>query len=1189
MSGRNEILLGQLAIRKRFITSDDLVKCLVLQRKHGGLLGEILVSQGFISEEQLAALIEEQKSGGNGSDTQKISMSCRKCGSIYNVVNPNPNSFYRCPNCSGVLMSNFQPITISDQDTPNVSQTVTDLPDDVKIALTTGGSTVGKFLLVELIGKGGFGQVYKAFDLELERIIALKILTPHGEVDIERTRLEAQLAARLQVEGIPRIFETAVINETTYIAMEYIDGRPTSELKLTRDETLKACKEVALALHSAHAQGIVHRDIKPSNIIVDKNRRAWLADFGIAKVTTAESGLTKTGDIVGTPHFMSPEQAGGRHREVDARSDIFSLGATLYYLLSGSFPFTGKNVFEMMRAVMMEDPPPLTSIDHTIPAELDAIVGKAMQKENRKRYNSAKEFADDIDRYLNGEPVRARRTGIVGKITSRARKNRNVLALSSALVLVLAIAGGLSFYAGKSREEAKETADEAKRKEEEALRAKRELINVFVDTMRKAILEAVESRRTGTTLEQLRRIPSRTVDLYNRIQEQGVRDSLVHHLLGRLYRLIDDDAAAIEQQELALALEPNLAAATAELVHIDLKRYSNELSKARDGLIHIESQNLFGPNGTAKMGTTIPEPTNQELGSFQPKLLKMRESAAARARIALQGLAPRSTEQTLMTAVVLFLEEKFAESLKYGDLVLSKEPFNEDAALLKAAILEKSGKLREAIESLTNSLRPHEMNPALLRKRADSVRSLFFSGGSEPQVIRANLLLGIDDLTKLIKFADKISSIWRFRARLRYLLTKLNPTIGTVNESDLSGALEDARMAVALDPNDPEAWRIQGTIQSILGSYNYDQGRDGEHLYSTAIESLVNATKLAPEDSGAWSEFGSVLSEYGTYSAHFGKNPSRLYTDAVDCYDKSLRINARDSLAWRGRGNCLNQWGEFEMSCGDDPIAKFVSAIENYDTALTLGRSGGWDIRVDISNTYRQIARYKSQCGKDSTEEFEKSVVALEEALRANPDNSYAVEIGGHVYLAWSEHNMVIKADPIEKLKKSIEYGEKLVRVSPSDFSGWLILGRAHFLIGTHYVQTNKSPCEEFNQSIECLSKGIELNKTLYLLYSDRGNAYAGLAIHELNNNLDSANNFGMALEDLTTSIDLNSLHYDGIRRRGRYGYFYARYVLKDPKSKVLIQAIEDLERALSFRKNAEPDTRTLLDEAKAFCEGRDY
>ncbi|MCK6459996.1 MAG: protein kinase, partial [Planctomycetes bacterium] len=262
-----------------------------------------------------------------------------------------------------------------------------------------------RYEILRELGRGGAGAVYLATDRQLNRPVALKFLQHARPADMERFVREARFTARLSDPAVVQVYEAGEAGGIPFIAMQYVDGGNLATAELDVQGVLDIVRQVALALAHAHREGIVHRDIKPENILVDKGRRAYLTDFGIARDLRGELGATisSEGQIMGTPALMPPEQAKGAVHEVDARSDVYALGATLYRKLTGRWPFDAGNVVDLLHAVIHEEPPLPRSLNPAIPRAVEDVIVRCMRKRRADRYPAMADVAKAIEDCLRGE------------------------------------------------------------------------------------------------------------------------------------------------------------------------------------------------------------------------------------------------------------------------------------------------------------------------------------------------------------------------------------------------------------------------------------------------------------------------------------------------------------------------------------------------------------------------------------------------------------------------------------------------------------------------------------------------------------------------------------------------------------------------------------------------------------------
>jgi serine/threonine protein kinase len=401
--------------------------------------------------------------------------------------------------------------------------------EDADPSERVGGNPLGDFRLIREVGRGGMGVVYEAVQLSLGRRVALKVLPFAATMDprhLQRFQNEARAAASLEHAHIVPVYGVGCERGVHYYAMKYIDGQSLAALLAAGRQTSQprppgsgcppaaaddraadstapaaACLtqraprdaaafrqiaqwgiQAAEALEHAHSVGIVHRDVKPANLLIDGAGALWVTDFGLARTAT-DTGVTMTGDVMGTLRYMSPEQALAKHGLVDHRTDVYSLGVTLYELLTGTPSVTGKGREEILNAITLDEPRPPRALEAAIPPDLETIVLRAMEKDPRDRYATAGELADDLRRYLEDKPLRTRRPASWQRAARWSRRHRAVVrafSLGLALAVVaLAVSTLLVWRAYRAEAEQRQLADAHYRTAREQRRQARRA----VDTM----------------------------------------------------------------------------------------------------------------------------------------------------------------------------------------------------------------------------------------------------------------------------------------------------------------------------------------------------------------------------------------------------------------------------------------------------------------------------------------------------------------------------------------------------------------------------------------------------------------------------------------------------------------------------------------------------------------------------------
>lgn len=307
---------------------------------------------------------------------------------------------------------------------------------------------LGKFELLEELGSGSFGIVFRARDRELDRLVAIKLLRAGrlaSQADLDRFLREARSAAQLKHPGIVSLYGTGQTAEGgSYLVEEFVEGQTLAarieKQRFTPRQAAELAAQVADALDYAHRHGVVHRDVKPSNILLDGDRQAHLMDFGLAKREIDDELVTLEGEVLGTPAYLSPEQAAGDSHRVDPRSDVYSLGVVLYEMLTGERPFRGNRRMLLVQ-VLEDEPRPPRRLNDRIPRDLETICLRAMAKSPAKRYQTAGELADDLRRYLQGDAIRARPASRAERLWHWCR--RNPLAASLLVAVSVGSVAGL--------------------------------------------------------------------------------------------------------------------------------------------------------------------------------------------------------------------------------------------------------------------------------------------------------------------------------------------------------------------------------------------------------------------------------------------------------------------------------------------------------------------------------------------------------------------------------------------------------------------------------------------------------------------------------------------------------------------------------------------------------------------------
>jgi len=804
-----------------------------------------------------------------------MKITCLECTAEYDIPEGSEVGKAVCPKCHTPsskffvysrslefdTVGNVTPLTTGATDAVAVAHTVPYAPNQIPMP-----ERIGRYEILGRAGAGGMGVVYRARDLELGRTVALKVVIAgeHAtEATIQRFQREARSAAKLSHPGIVRVYDVGTVPPDRpagapiyYFAMEYVDGRPIDKIAhdpgLKPEEAARIARDVARALQYAHEQGIIHRDVKPGNILVDAAGHPRLLDFGLAKEASGSETLTKTGEIIGTACYMPPEQASGDMKTVEARSDIYSLGTVLYEMLTKRPPFLGESMARILRDVEERDPEPPSSLAPGLPREIEVICLKAMAKEKDRRYQTARELADDLDRFLGGQPILARPTGIATRTSKWVR--RHPAATTALVMLALFSAVGVAFWMRPSPPapiprpdpmlllamaephyaKAHEEFDRAQRlrKPEE----RRQRIAVFA-----AALAEVEQ----------------AISLYDRYAEAyALRGAIRVHLV--------QGAKALEDFDTALALKPTLADVYYDRVVLRLKL----LDQKRVGVpalgMDTKPEEMFAP-----------ERPRLESDIERLKLLGIRRYKALVAEARFAIFFRESGENPMQLA-----SDAIAENSGFADAYVVRAHLRREEAVAMRRHGDRTRfpqVLQEALEDATRAIEKDENHAEAYRvraeihlalgRRADAMRDLDEMVAIAPEeaqsyVDRASILSMSADRRTRARVLEDVETALRKdpdNARARYLRAtariRVPATYG--DEQALTQCREDLSFVIGRDPKYDMPHVLRMVCDRALGD---------EASFKQHFDELAKARPDLPE--ARLNAFHSVIQNLGRLLQH---------------------------------------------------------------------------------------------------------------------------------------------------------------------------------------------------------------------------------------------------------------------------------------------------------------------------------
>ncbi len=920
--------------------------------------------------------------------------------------------------------------------------------------LEKGRKTLTRYLTAQPLASGGAGEVFKAWDGKKEQWVALKFLHRDDPLLIERLFREAAAQQRLDHANICKVFEASRDEDgRPYIAMEYIDGPPLDQAcaTLTIEEKIALLAQTARAVHYAHGRGIVHRDLKPSNILVrivdDGSRSPVIVDFGVA-LWAEDVSLTRTGEVLGTPAFMAPEQARGDSRSVDRRTDVYALGAVLYHLLAGRPPFEAETPVVLLAQIIDDQPPSPLVAQPDLPRDLCVITLKALEKEPRHRYDSALAFAEDLDRWLEGRTITARPLGRAARLARTLRRHPVMASVIGLAAVAVVLAGGLAVH---SRWAARQQSLLARTLaiEEETLAGRVRLIKTLP--------------RHDVT-EELASIRSEVENLQSRVDSMGKSGrGPGMAAVGRCLLALGDSDAAFEALNQAVEAGFSPPEVEGALGQILAHQYEQALWEARQ----IKN---------SEMRSAEEQRAEQELKL--PALGLLRKA---------QTTKPGRLE--LVLALIHRLEGDFEQSFEQCRAARLSAPwlyesYGEEAqALLNRADAEVAGgQMEEALADIEAA--GERIEVGLDIGRSDS--SLWLLEYQRLQRLVAMEATrddaraeGVNDRaeTACLKALEIEPHLAEGYRSLAWLLARKAAegwwNWGEDPMENLDRALASAVRAVELAPESASARAAQGMVFLVRGRILGNRGEDPSDALAQAIESFEEAMTIDPTHPGALINSGQATYYLGDYAMRHGAQADRFFSEAVDIADRYLGRYPEIVSAIQLRGASLTGLAQYQASRGEDCAEAAEKAVMTYRRAIEVdpGRSS---LHNNLGLALWVLAEVRESAGEDPLPWLEKTRASFERGLELRPDGvSSWANLG-----AVCESIAIVKIDAGIDPTADIDQGRKAVAEAlarhPDDF--FLERGMLEIAASRWAMISGQSPLPALNLARKLLKEGISRN-----------------------------------------------------------------------------------------------------------------
>ncbi|WP_163999972.1 serine/threonine-protein kinase [Pyxidicoccus caerfyrddinensis] len=964
---------------------------------------------------------------------------------------------------------------------------------------------------VRFLGQGGMGQVFLAYDPMLRRNVALKFVRGAHPEQARRFLSEARAQARVRHERVCEVYEVGEVSGRGYIAMRYVDGRTLGQLAstLTLEQKVLVLRQAAEGVHAAHRAGLIHRDIKPGNIVVERTEDGGLSpfvmDFGLAREGRDEGGAAH--QVLGTPHYMAPEQARGEVSRLDRRVDVYALGATLYLLLTGKPPFPGDTEAEVLTRLQTEEPKPPRAVDADIPEDLEAIVLKCLEKERPARYDSARALAEDLGRFLEGEPVLARR-GLGYTLRKKARKHRVALALGAAALTVVTLALGQAVLA---RSEVAER--------ERLARRFTERVERIEASARYSALSPLHDTR-----EDRQALRASMDALEDEVREAGPQaQGPGQYALGRALLVLDDRDGARKRLESAWALgyrEPRVAWALAwvlgeqyrEQLLLDVERRTPEAREARrreleqryrdPALVYLrqaEGPDVPAPPLYVRALFAFYEDRYEEalahldaMGRAQPWFY---EAPLLRGDVFLARATQRwNTGDRAGSQVDLDAGRRaYATAITIADS-LPAAHYAQGRLELAALVMEQYGE--------GNVLPPYERGlesmSRALAAAPDDVRALMGMARFHRRLAEQRILKGNPDveplLQKGIDAASAAQAVATPGARVPLELALTYRVWARHRQRQGQDPREQLRLSIeAFERLLPEerdyAFHINlGLTYQVWADYEAEHGEDPLAHQDRAIEEYRAAIRLREQYPDAWINLGSAL---GKRAAHprAPDAPGDL-TRAREALERALALNPRNIAACFQGADVSEQLARWHLDRGEDPGPDLEKAQALYRQGLTVNAKLP-QLHNGLGSTLLSQAELRWEDGGDPEPLLAASQRAFEQARTVAPQQAYGYNNLGEVWAMRATFQLAQREDPGASVRAAVEAYEHALELMPDDADLWANLARAHGVNATWAQERGGDPRRDVARAEEALARARALNPRLGSAWRYLGEARA--------------------------------------------------------------------------------------------------
>ncbi|MHC5081598.1 MAG: protein kinase domain-containing protein, partial [Planctomycetota bacterium] len=1055
-----------------------------------------------------------------------------------------------------------------------------------------GPTSADRYGILGEIARGGMGAIVKLVDNDIRRPVAMKVILG-GDVKerVERFVEEAQVTGQLEHPNIVPVHELGLDPDgKVYFTMKLVKGESLDAIidaiadkdpevlrKYPLSHLLQIFLKVCDAIAFAHSKGVIHRDLKPENVMVGRFGEVLVMDWGLSKVkgrediavedlvetirSEREVGKTLSGEVMGTPSYMPPEQASGKVERIDERSDVFALGAMLYKILTHEAPYAGSNVTEVLRKAVTcaYRAPRVKSPWNRIPKELQSICIKAMSGRMADRYGSVEAMVEDIRAYLDHRPVSAHRSGLLTRFL-RFVQRHPAGSLTGGVALVLVTLGGAltgvllqRAEAERARAREKEALAEAEGSRAEAASVRAQLAEEAKAKAEVRATDAEDALKKGRLVSAVLR--SANVELGEVLKE--LKRSFYSPKSKEERREYGDRfQARIEGFERNVPQDPASQAAwlAAKGWLLEVSRRPVEASALYERSREADSDVPYGYlfDAMARLaayleGQPLPVPRDTPMGfefggvpgetermkslreSFEVKIEKARKATVWGEESAREFEAVLSGFRGLQRGDLVGAERGLTKALALPEMAFMRE----EIFLTRAKVRY----LRKAFDAGIEDIK------SFLATCSESPGGYYFLG--QLQIGRSFALKseGKDPLGALRDGASAFSEglrrhgdsveIMACRALVYQKIAEREMGRGIDSRDTYRKAIQDCTEALRINPDLVAAYMNRAGAYRGLGGLEAEKGSDPREFFRKAVEDCDAALRRKPSHASLLCARALALFSLGEAEVDRGSNPIPHYQDAVRGFSEALRLRPGYGLALNNRGYAYIRLGEIQEGRGFDGRESFRQAIRDYEEALRK-YPGYVEAITNRGNAWKGLAMAEAARGRDPTTILKKALADYNEALNRDATHLAALDNRGITYCNLARAEAVSGFDPKATFLRAIKDFDAVLERLPDKVTIYSHRALTYRYLGDDRAKRGLDSTDAYRQAIKDFSEAIRKDPKFYSAYNNRGNVWVSFGTAMASQGKDPREFYRQAISDYDRVLQINPAHWQGRANKGR-------------------------------------------------------